>query len=259
MHYGIILLSIVPFRKEPANQSEMVSQLLFGETYEVLNSTEEWLQIRNETDAYIGWINVKQHNVLSAEAFKKIKESPPYVNGDLVQIIKNKITGNNLAITIGAHLPLLNKNEMQFDNQHFIFEGSAISKTTKNGPDKIIQSAYLLLNAPYLWGGKSPFGIDCSGFTQLVFSLNGYQLPRDASQQVELGEALSFVEESQTADLAFFDNEEGAITHVGILLDNQHIIHASGQVRIDKFDHYGIFHSERKKYSHHLRVIKRII
>jgi len=115
------------------------------------------------------------------------------------------------------------------------------------------------LNSPYLWGGKNPFGIDCSGFTQLVFKLNGHKISRDASQQVELGSPLSFVEEAEAGDLAFFDNEEGKIVHVGILLDNQTIIHASGKIRIDKFDHYGIFHSEIKKYSHNLRVIKRIL
>ena len=110
-----------------------------------------------------------------------------------------------------------------------------------------------------MWGGKSPLGVDCSGFTQLAYKINGYNLPRDAYQQVELGEPLNFVEEAQAGDLAFFDNEEGKIIHVGILLDNQQIIHASGQVRIDNFDHYGIFNTDTKKYSHTLRVIKRIL
>jgi cell wall-associated NlpC family hydrolase len=110
-----------------------------------------------------------------------------------------------------------------------------------------------------LWGGKSPFGIDCSGFTQVVYKLNGYKLPRDANQQVNLGEPLSFVEEAEAGDLAFFDNEEGRIVHVGILLNNQSIIHASGYVRVDKFDHYGIFNQDTGKYSHTLRVIKRLL
>ena len=115
------------------------------------------------------------------------------------------------------------------------------------------------MNAPYLWGGRSPFGIDCSGFTQLSFKLNGYKLPRDAYQQVELGTPLSFVEEAEAGDLAFFDNEEGKIVHVGILLNDHQIIHASGFVKIDRFDHYGIFNSDTKRYSHTLRVIKRIL
>ncbi len=259
MQYGITLLSLVPCRKEPSNVSEMVSQLLFGEIYSILEENEEWIKIKNASDNYESWINKKQHFPLSETSFKKMCDTEMYCNGDLVQVIKNKTTNNNIAVTIGAHLPMFKNNELVFDNYNFGFDGTAISIKEKKEADKIIQTAYMFLNSPYLWGGKSPFGIDCSGFTQLVYKLNGHFLPRDASQQVELGFPLSFVEESEAGDLAFFDNEEGNIVHVGILIDNQTIIHASGQVRIDKFDHYGIFHTERKKYSHHLRVIKRIL
>lgn len=259
MSFGICLLSVVPCRKEPSNVSEMVTQLLFGETYRIIDETEEWIKIVITYDGYECWLNKKQHNPLSDKSYQQLSKSNIQCNGDLVQIIKNKALNTNIPITIGANLPLLAKHEMSFDGYAFAFDGSVIDISVKNDTQKIIQTAYLFLNAPYLWGGKSPFGIDCSGFSQLVYKLNGHKLPRDASQQVELGYPLSFVEESEAGDLAFFDNDEGNITHVGILLDNQNIIHASGQVRIDKFDHYGIFHSERKKYSHHLRVIKRIL
>ena len=110
-----------------------------------------------------------------------------------------------------------------------------------------------------MWGGRSFFGIDCSGFTQIAFKLNGFKLPRDASQQALIGTPLSFVEEAQAGDLAFFDNEEGKIIHVGIILEDAKIIHASGKVRVDKLDHYGIFNVDSKRYSHHLRVIKRVL
>ena len=101
-------------------------------------------------------------------------------------------------------------------------------------------------------------GMDCSGFSQVVHRIVGNDLPRDASQQVELGDTISFVEEAQAGDLAFFDNEEGNITHVGICLGGGDIIHASGSVRIDKLDHIGIFNADKGTYSHKLRVIKRI-
>ena len=122
-----------------------------------------------------------------------------------------------------------------------------------------MENAMMYINAPYLWGGRSPFGIDCSGFTQLVYKIAGKKLPRDAYQQAEIGQTLSFVEEAQSGDLAFFDNEEGSIVHVGILLQDNEIIHASGKVRIDKIDHQGIFNVDTKRYSHKLRLIKKIL
>ena len=121
------------------------------------------------------------------------------------------------------------------------------------------RTAKEFLNAPYLWGGKSFFGVDCSGFTQLVYKVNNVKLPRDAYQQAEVGEALSFVEESQPGDLAFFENAEGRIIHVGIMLDDQKIIHASGKVRIDTLDSTGIFNQEMNKHTHKLRFVKSIL
>jgi cell wall-associated NlpC family hydrolase len=117
----------------------------------------------------------------------------------------------------------------------------------------------MYLNAPYLWGGVTPFGIDCSGFTQMVYKLNGYKLKRDASQQATQGEALSFIEESEAGDLAFFDNEEGKIIHVGIIMSDNYIIHASGKVRIDRIDHLGIYNVDTERHTHKLRVIKKIV
>jgi cell wall-associated NlpC family hydrolase len=159
-----------------------------------------------------------------------------------------------------ATLPFYINQQLNISNKTFVVEGSTNSEYNKElSIKKLLQTAHLFLNSPYLWGGRTPMGIDCSGFTQLVFKIHGLKLPRDAYQQVELGSALNFVEEAEAGDLAFFDNEEGKIVHVGILLDNERIIHASGYVKIDKFDHYGIFNSVTKKYSHTLRVIKRVV
>jgi hypothetical protein len=176
------------------------------------------------------------------------------LNTDLVEYVSNS---NNelLPITLGASLSFLNHSEINTEN--FEFEGM---KTSGVKPKTdLLTTAYMYLNAPYLWGGKTPFGIDCSGFTQMVYKLNGYKVLRDASQQSTQGEALSFIEESEPGDLAFFDNDEGKIIHVGIMMENNYIIHASGKVRIDRVDHLGIYNAELNKHTHRLRVIKKII
>ena len=259
MPYGICLLSNVPARKEPAHSSEMVSQLLFGEHYTVLETKENWLKIKTAFDNYECWIHSKQHHALKEQDFNQLQKQPQYYTNELVQPLFNKITQKYFPISIGATLPFYKAGKLNFHGFEFEYEGEIIASNIKHQPKQILDTAFLFLNAPYLWGGKSPFGIDCSGFTQLVYKLNGIKLPRDAYQQVELGIALSFVEEAETGDLAFFDNEEGKIVHVGILLNKQEIIHASGSVRIDKYDHYGIFNGDSKKYSHQLRVIKRLV
>ena len=233
----------------------MVTQLLFGETYRVLEESGDWLRIRTAYEDYQCWISIKQHTRLSEQAFHALEKAPPAYTGDLVQAVtlEGKKT---FPVTMGASVNIC---ELTTEHMGFSTEGHIIRPGKPGTAQNIIDTAFLYLHAPYLWGGKTPFGIDCSGFTQMVFRLNGYKLPRDAYQQVEGGEPLSFVEEASAGDIAFFDNEAGRITHVGILLDNQRIIHASGCVRVDKFDHYGIFNPERKGYTHHLRVIKRII
>ena len=257
MSFGICSLSVIPCRKEPSGTSEMVTQLLFGETYTIMEDREDWLQITTNYDNYPCWINAKQHTRITDSDFKSLKIN--FLSSELVQVINQSDNHSVFPITIGATLPNFKNGNLKIGDNSFAFEGQTNDVNIKKTVKEIKETAYLFLNAPYIWGGRSPFGIDCSGFTQLVYKLNGYQLPRDASQQVELGTALSFVEEAEAGDLAFFDNEEGNIVHVGIILENQQIIHASGCVRIDKFDHYGIFHSENKKYSHMLRVIKKII
>ena len=259
MQHGICTLSVVPARKEPSGKSEMVTQLLFGEHYTVLENGEDWLRIKTAFDHYECWINTKQHTRLPENLFKQLEKEEVVLSSELVQVLHNKTTETRFPISIGATLPFFKNNTCNFESFAFGFEGTTCSMKQKKPVKDLLSTAYLFLNTPYLWGGKSPFGIDCSGFTQLVYKLNGYKLPRDAYQQVELGTPLSFVEEAEAGDLAFFDNEEGTIVHVGILLNNEQIIHASGCVRIDKFDHYGIFSADAKKYSHTMRVIKRLL
>ena len=252
--FGICNLSIIPLRIEPSDRSEIVSQVLFGEHFEILEETKNWAKIKLQYDNYEGWIDTKQYQTISESSFNKLSDEEIVLNGDLIEYI----TGTNnllMPISLGASLSFLENSDININN--FDFEGMRVVGVKPKV--NLISIAFMYLNAPYLWGGKTPFGIDCSGFTQMVYKLNGYQLLRDASQQASQGEALSFIEESEAGDLAFFDNEEGKIIHVGIIMDNNYIIHASGKVRIDRLDHLGIYNAETNKHTHKLRVIKKII
>lgn len=252
--FGICNLAIIPLRFEPSDKSEIVSQVLFGEHFEVLEQYKQWSRIKMQYDEYEGWVDSKQFQPISETNYHQLSKDAIILNADLIEYIT---TPNNLLIPIplASSLSFLNYNDINILN--FEFEGTKISGVKSK--DSLIRSAFMYLNAPYLWGGKTPFGIDCSGFTQMVYKLNGYKLLRDASQQATQGEPLSFIEESEPGDLAFFDNDEGNIIHVGIIMENNYIIHASGKVRIDRLDHLGIYNPEINKHTHKLRVIKKII
>ena len=164
---------------------------------------------------------------------------------------------NLTPIPLGSSLPYYENTSVKIDGTLFTYEGTTY--TGIHEKDRLINTAFMYLNTPYLWGGKSPFGIDCSGFTQMVYKLCGYKLLRDASQQATQGEVLSFIEESEPGDLAFFDNNDGDIIHVGIIMKDNYIIHAHGKVRIDRIDHSGIYNIDTRRHTHKLRVIKKII
>ncbi|MBW4362505.1 C40 family peptidase [Flavobacterium taihuense] len=252
--FGICNLAMIPLRAEASDKSEIVSQVLFGEHFEVLEQQKQWSRIKLQYDEYEGWIDTKQFQVISELNFNQLSSDAIILNADLIEYVT---TPSNLLIPIplAASLSFLNNPEINTSN--FDFEGTKTSGTKPK--NNLLHSSFMYLNAPYLWGGKTPFGIDCSGFTQMVYKLNGYKLLRDASQQATQGEPLSFIEESEPGDLAFFDNDEGNIIHVGIIMENNYIIHASGKVRIDRLDHLGIYNAESNKHTHKLRVIKKII
>ena len=259
--YGICNLSVVSCRKDPSDKSEMVTQLLFGEHFLILEVQNGWSLIKIAYDDYICWIDNKQFLPIGKHTFDILNSSANYFSNELVQIISDDKTSLLFPIVIASTLPNFDNNECVVENQNYTYDGAHI--TGRMPADlcriNIIETAMMYLNTPYLWGGKSPFGIDCSGFTQMVYKLNGIVLKRDAYQQAEQGVTLSFVEEAEAGDLAFFDNEEGRIVHVGIVMDDNKIIHASGKVRIDGFDHQGIFNNDKKDYSHRLRLLKRIV
>ncbi|MGL5112380.1 MAG: NlpC/P60 family protein [Flavobacterium sp.] len=252
--FGICNLAIIPLRHEHSDRSEIISQVLFGEHFEITDTYNQWSKIRTNFDQYEGWVDSKQYQLITQNEYRQLSDDVCILNADLIEYIYSPDDAL-IPIPLGASLSFLNYNEINI--HQFCFEGTRISGTKQK--ENLIKTAYMYLNAPYLWGGKTPFGIDCSGFTQMVYKLNGYVLLRDASQQATQGEALSFIEESEPGDLAFFDNVEGIITHVGIILADNYIIHASGKVRIDRLDHLGIYNAETKKHTHQLRVIKKIV
>ncbi|PCJ23763.1 MAG: hydrolase Nlp/P60 [Flavobacteriales bacterium] len=238
----------------------MVTQLLFGEVLKIYEEKRAgWRKIKTAFDDYDCWIDEKQFVEINETEFERLNTSPPIVCAEMANIISNEADNSLIPILLGSSLPNFKDKKVRFNEFIFQYDGQVISTSKKQPKDDIIANAMMYLNSPYLWGGRSPFGIDCSGFTQVIYKMNGFKLPRDASQQAEIGETLSFIEESESGDLAFFDNEEGSIIHVGIMLENNSIIHASGKVRIDKIDHQGIFNTEMNTYSHRLRLIKKIL
>lgn len=236
--HGICSLSVIPVRKDKSHESELVTELLFNEIYEIVDITKEWLKIRINDDGYEGWIRRLQHKSITDEEYNVLKSSA-------IHIIKEPISKyKGLTLSFGT---VINEETEDTETISDVF-----------CPDILITNARKLLNTPYRWGGKTVFGMDCSGFTQLCAKTAGYMLPRDASQQIKHGNLIYFAQESQPGDLAFFENEDHNIVHTGILLSNNEIIHSSGKIRIDFFDQTGIFNRETGKYSHFLTAIKRL-
>ena len=257
--YGICLQSVVPVRKSPGDKSEMVNQLLFGDMVVIKDKVADWYLIEGNDDNYEGWTDRKQIHLLSRDIYNKLSAAPKFFMNEITGECVRQQDRTSLWLVMGSQIYGVKENSFDIDGIQYTLNGSVVREYDKPDREKVIETALKYLNAPYLWGGRSPFGIDCSGFTQVVYKICGFQLPRDASEQVSLGESIDFIHEARPGDLAFFGNDEGNIIHVGIMLENQKIIHASGQVRIDKIDHHGIYNAAENKYSHHLRIVKRII
>lgn len=251
--HAICCLSVVPVRKSPSDTSEMVTQLIFGDLCNVIGVTEDnkWLNIRIEFDGYEGWVDPKQIQLLEeVDYLRYLTESPNYLlEGPVRVVFKNHFTH----LSLGSYLPKYEKGHFDVKNTRteIVAEVGVVKKTD------IIPIADMFLGVPYLWGGKSQFGIDCSGLVQLVYKVCGKNLPRDAYQQAECGSDVSF-KDLKSGDLAFFQNDEGKIIHVGIVMEFNNIIHAHGKVRIDLLDEKGIFNTNKKYYSHQFAFAKRI-
>ncbi|WP_419869710.1 C40 family peptidase [Chryseobacterium sp. CT-SW4] len=238
MNKGICIVTVAPVRAENSDRAEIVTEILFGESADILEVNKNWTKIKMHYDGYEGWMDTKQIKPVSDEELTNRKITV--------------VTENFSSVMMNDGRTLLSMgSEVEFP--------AVASRRSHEIRESLALTAKEFLNVPYLWGGKSFFAVDCSGFVQLVYKIHNIKLPRDTYQQAEVGEPLTFVEESQPGDLAFFENSEGKIIHVGIMLENQKIIHASGKVRIDTLDSTGIFNKEMNKHTHKLRVIKNVL
>lgn len=248
---GIVKTPLIPLRKEADECSEMTSQFLYGELFHIIEEIEKWLLVRNMADDYIGWIDKKMAVQLTLSEWEKLDAEKCYkvaVSHTYFSTIK---TAEKMLLPGGSVLRESEKNSV--NNLHLLEATSDIPFNT----EQLITLAKQYINAPYLWGGKSIFGIDCSGLTQVVFSTFNIPLKRDASEQALQGKLIPTLEKSKAGDLAFFENEGGKIIHVGILLSSSSILHASGSVKIEEIDSKGILCANTNTYSHRLSVIKR--
>lgn len=236
MDKGICTVSVASLRAENSHQSELTSQLLYGETVDILRTSGDFYKVKMHFDGYEGFVSIHQISFVSEEFLSKRKVEILQRNCEFFNFPEGKIL-----LSVGSEIGV--EEEL-----------SSLEISSEN----IVETAKQFLNVPYLWSGRSFFGIDCSGFVQLVYKLYGISLPRDSFQQAEIGDVLSFVEESKPGDLAFFENEEGRICHVGMMLNHQEIIHAFGKVRIDSLDSSGIFNKDLKKHTHKLRFLRSV-
>ena len=258
LDFGVCRLSVVSVRKEPADQSEQTTQLLFGDHYTVAERSKngKWIRIQIYFDQYEGWIDSKQHHSITREYFNHLNHAEFKITTDLTStLLYNK---SPQVVLMGSMIPISSSELFKMEEQ-FAFNGEAKNVGQRREFDFLRTIALKYMNSPYQWGGKSPFGIDCSGFTQMVLKICGYKLLRDASQQFAQGRTVASLAEAQQGDLAFFENDKGKISHTGILLAESKIIHASGRVRIDQLTQGGIFDSETKSVTHRLVALRRIM
>ena len=255
MPYAITVVPVMPLRSEPSHKSEIISQALWGECSEIITTgTDGWVKVKCQFDGYEGWATFNHLETVDEALFLA-----PYTHYTAAWVNKVQVNGKPMHVPFGCAVkagtgPVTNwgRVTVQFEEKL-----EAVGKADAVDTGALTAAAFQYLNTAYLWGGKSVFGADCSGFTQTVYKTLGIELLRDAYQQATQGTTVDFLQEARLGDLAFFDNAEGRITHVGILLNDHEIIHSSGKVRVDPIDNQGITNTDTGVRTHKLRIIKR--
>lgn len=256
--YGICRIAVAPLRAEPSDRAEIVSQILFGEQVKVVQKDERWWLVENGYDAYQGWIDFRQLAAITQRQFEELRDGKLLAPLSFNNVL-TAADGSVYHLSPGSNLPYLKDGSCYAGAEKFELSFTPHDASKSNFKADIEATARFFQNVPYLWGGRHLFGLDCSGFVQTVFKMLNIKLNRDASQQAEQGELVGFLAECRPGDVAFFDNAEGKITHVGIMLSPSEIIHSSAKVKIDPIDDQGIFNKELGVYSHNLRIIKRFV
>ncbi len=274
VEFAINHCTVTPVRQEPSEGSEQLTQLLFGEVCEVLDRLPRWTKIRSTLDGQEGWVDFKM--LTPSSSLSPITYSLPTTIVAVPMAVATAMeTGEELMLTLGTRLPNYAHGTFEVLGKQYLMDPTCVSLPISNSPSgrpiggtpsnshNVCAIAQTLLNAPYLWGGKNAMGMDCSGFTQVVYATQGINLLRNAREQMTQGELVPSLAEAQPGDLAFFDHadrdlEATNISHVGLLLSPTEIIHCSGCVHIDTIDEQGI-HLPDGELTHHLVQIKRYL
>ena len=262
--YAIVLHSVVPVRSAPDEAAEQETQLLFGETCQITDEVSRWYKIKNDYDGQEGWVDFKMVTKMSEEEYRT------YTSSNLTAMVKMPMAyavsegnGQTFPLTAGTHLCNYKDGTFEVLGSKFLIDPQMVAeKPIELTKENFMQVVRYFLNTPYLWGGKNCMGMDCSGFSGIVLSLFGKRLLRNAREQVHQGTEVGFLSEAQCGDLVFFDHQSRNpeltnISHVGILLSPDTVIHCSGRVKVERIDSNGIIETETGKYSHDLRAIRR--
>ncbi len=256
--YGVCRLAVVPVRSDPKDKAEQITQLLFGDHYEILSYSDDrkWARIRIYGDQSEGWLDIRQHHDISKEYFDQINHTDYKITTEIASSVLYK--KSPLTIVMGSIVPVSSSELFKIEEQ-FAFNGESKSLGQRRDAEYLIGIARKYISSPHQWGGKSPFGIDAPGFVQMVFRITGYSIQRDVKQQSMHGKKLKSFDEALPGDLAFFAEKGGNVNHVGVIMDDDRLIHVHGQVRVDKLTEEGALNPDTKVYSHMLHSIRRVI